>query len=357
MVQFARINEPVGFGQSSLRGHKPVANKPDDVQNIQDLLAKVPEVQGGTPGLKSTGKILGPSDPTVTAIKKFQFKQFGWSDGVVDPKQKTEDRIHELLESPEPPDPATQTQDILIRILGQVPTNSAAGTKTQEGQAAIGVPNAPSLAGMINTPDYLAKHPSIHLINFNGGGGRANERSDPTDAIVREVKAVAAALAGPSTVKTDLGKIVIYGWSSGGRNAVTVCQALQNDFKVTYVGIIDGAFDDQNDAVRTRGVSPKAGDNLFEEVSNILTLDSELKTPAGAPFFEFHGPVTGATNTPLNGEFYQNEKRKYEEAKKKALTQRGRLQAADEFFDNVHKQAVIEGHAAVQGKAIRILKL
>lgn len=43
MVQFARINEPVGFGQSSLRGHKPVANKPDDVQNIQDLLAKVPE--------------------------------------------------------------------------------------------------------------------------------------------------------------------------------------------------------------------------------------------------------------------------------------------------------------------------
>jgi hypothetical protein len=43
--------------------------------------------------LKLTGKIAGPTDPTVLAIRNFQRKQFNFADGVVDPDHKTERRL------------------------------------------------------------------------------------------------------------------------------------------------------------------------------------------------------------------------------------------------------------------------
>jgi hypothetical protein len=85
MADVISIKEPVGFGNSSLAGHRPIRNRDGDVSVIQDMLGRIAAEDGGSPGLKVTGKILGPSDPTVRAIRKFQRKQFGFEDGVVDP--------------------------------------------------------------------------------------------------------------------------------------------------------------------------------------------------------------------------------------------------------------------------------
>src|SRR5688500_15792178 len=97
MVKVSKISEPVGFGKSSLTGHRPIRNIEADVRAVQTMLKEVPADKGGTPSLTVTGKISGPKDPTIAAINKFQQKNFGFHDGVVDPTSKTETSLRALV--------------------------------------------------------------------------------------------------------------------------------------------------------------------------------------------------------------------------------------------------------------------
>jgi hypothetical protein len=98
-ISFLGIKDPVGFGTSSASNHKPVKNNPDDVSIVQDSLNQISPAKGGpSKKLPTTGKIMGgASDPTVRAIRDFQRFHFGFEDGVVDPNNKTEQKIHEIL--------------------------------------------------------------------------------------------------------------------------------------------------------------------------------------------------------------------------------------------------------------------
>jgi hypothetical protein len=353
-TEFTRINDPVGFGVSSSKTAKPIRNDLGDVSVIQDFFNQIPASEGGSKEspLTVNGKITGPNDPTVQVIRRFQQTQFGFQDGVVDPRQKTENRMHEILQrllgGDDPPAPATKTLDILIRIMGQDPAAAAAGTPTGDGQSAIGVPAAEALRPLIETAEYLETHAPVLLINFNGGGGLRNPASDPTDKIVAIVKNVR------STAVSSPGKVVIYGWSSGGRNAATLTRALVNKEKiaVAYLGIADGAFDNAKDTERTAGVTVGTGQNFFEAVSNDLDKDFPGE-------FEFHGDVTGCVNQSFDTQpFYQDAKAKYDKDKagRFVVTDRQKRKLAINFFDDVHKKAVQDGHVTIQASAIATLK-
>jgi hypothetical protein len=349
--EFPFIANPVGFGVSSSPNRKPIVNDSDDVSAVQKMLNRIPASQGGTAEnpLDVGTEISGPNDPTVRAIRRFQQVQFGFQDGVVDPSQKTENRLHGIVDGQAPPNPptpptATKTSDFVIRIMGQDPAAPVAGQPTDEGQGGIAVPEVKDLRKFIESPDYLQTHESVTIINFNGGGGQRNRASDPTDTILNLLKSKRSAAASP-------GKVIVYGWSSGGRNSATLARKLvANDIAIDYLGIIDAAFDNAGDGERTAGVQATISHNFFEAVSN--TIDPKFG-------FEFHGPVTGCQ---LNQSFdklpfFQQRKAKFDKDINGTfvVSDRQRLKISTDFFDDVHKEAVQNGHALVQATILNLL--
>ncbi|HMP58356.1 MAG TPA: hypothetical protein PKD86_03280 [Gemmatales bacterium] len=106
-------------------------NKPVDVMTVQVHLNRVPSEWGGPkPSLDPDSKV-GPL--TIGAIARFQKHHFGWSDGRIDPGQKTHRKLEEVVANQPPvfdvhvngdplasplgwPDPALQAS-MLERIL------------------------------------------------------------------------------------------------------------------------------------------------------------------------------------------------------------------------------------------------
>ena len=80
-------------------------NKDPDTRIIQELLNKVPAVQGGPKVALDIDGICGPL--TRGAIQKFQLHHFGWSgaDGRVDPGMQTLAKLNEFDPDPLPPPP------------------------------------------------------------------------------------------------------------------------------------------------------------------------------------------------------------------------------------------------------------
>lgn len=64
-------------------------NRPEDVQDVQELLNLIPAEQGGAEPLLTVDQICGQK--TIAAIHRFQLMRFGWSgaDGRADPEHKT----------------------------------------------------------------------------------------------------------------------------------------------------------------------------------------------------------------------------------------------------------------------------
>lgn len=127
-IESLDLSEPVGFGNSSLRNHRPVRNLRIDVVQVQEALNQIPFDRGGaSPKLVVNGTISGPNDPTVVAIRRFQQKTLGFQDGVVDPDNKTAHQLNAALgPSPKPqpqpkPQPSPTPSPTGITIVPQPP--------------------------------------------------------------------------------------------------------------------------------------------------------------------------------------------------------------------------------------------
>jgi hypothetical protein len=99
VVHETRLVFPVGRGTSST-GRAPV-NDPEDVRALQALLNNIDAAAGGPDTPLTVNGLM--DDATFRAITKFQIKQFGWHDGVVDPRQKTLRKLNELNGTPMAP--------------------------------------------------------------------------------------------------------------------------------------------------------------------------------------------------------------------------------------------------------------
>src|SRR5262245_42353020 len=83
---------PISILRSVGRGG---TNNPEEVKIIQQALNRIgPGLGGPSPKLDPDG-IVGTK--TIGAIEKFQIRQLGFSDGRVDPNEKTIDRINQLV--------------------------------------------------------------------------------------------------------------------------------------------------------------------------------------------------------------------------------------------------------------------
>ncbi|MFL5245053.1 MAG: hypothetical protein ACJ8FY_23370 [Gemmataceae bacterium] len=350
MATFVNITEPVGFGFSSLAGHRKVQNITSEVSTIQDMLGQISADDGGTPGLSVTGKIIGPNDPTILAIRRFQKKQFGFEDGVVDPGAKTERRLHEVLGSDNPPPPPVLpdgvTFDTVVRIMGQDPKSVFAGKPTAEGESLAFIPDAVGFSAAVETPEYKAENLRLVLINFFGGGGRANPASDPTQTILDLILAQQQAAQTPGSVKIGFRRMIVFGTSIGGRNCATLARRLVNEkIHIDYLGLIDAAFDDENDPERRAPVVADQADNFLQAVSNDLRGEF--------PEFEFHGLVPGCQNTKMEdtNNFYRTRKKRFDDER-----HFNRKKDASNCFDDLHAKAVQDAHQIAQRKVLQLLR-
>jgi Putative peptidoglycan binding domain len=99
VIHETRIIFPVGRGTSSTG--RATVNEPQDVRALQELLNNVDAGSGGPDAPLTVNGVM--DDATFRAIGKFQQRQFGWQDGVVDPRQKTLRKLNEIAGTPMTP--------------------------------------------------------------------------------------------------------------------------------------------------------------------------------------------------------------------------------------------------------------
>ncbi len=112
------------------------------------------------------------------------------------------------------------------------PTFAAAGKETVDGQPFIGAPPTALFNKEVESADYLDKHEP--LIHQQWNGGLPQFRTDPTAEIVEFINSAVGGL-GPE----KLGRVILVGMSSGGRNAATVADQIKGRRLFTYVAAID----------------------------------------------------------------------------------------------------------------------
>lgn len=283
MVKIPPINDPVGAGTSSKRGAKPIRNSDRDVRAIQTMLKSIPADQGGTPTLEVNGRITGPNDPTVKAIRKFQQKKFGWQDGVVDPKSHTETTLQAIAGGTDPPPkPATKPLDIIVRFTG-----GPGGERRDEEREK-------DLRLTLNTDEYLKTHQPIEAICFTGFREQEKFVSVAVADVVRR------------RAESPEGVTIVIGSSAGGVSAITAARQLtEKKIKLHYVGINDAAFlSSKNEVVfepfsiniASGAIQADLKENFFQTVGHNFQRDSK----GFFPHAEFHGPIQGFTNINLN---------------------------------------------------------
>ena len=238
---------------------------------------------------------------------------------------------------------ALKTQDVFVQILGADPSGIRAGEPTLDGFLKVNAPRPAQIAERVNDAQYLAGHRPVVMVNFRGGGGRANPASDPADKVVALVAAArrAAGLSGAAA-----GKVCVVGFSIGGRGAVSAARKLvAAGIPVTYLGLVDAAFDGAGDVVRTQPVGAGVLENIFESVHHFVL--------AKFPGFEFHGDVGGQAGVPLDGQPFYRQARAADEARfNAASSDRDKRAVADAHFIRVHDQAVKDNYPIIIRRAI-----
>ena len=109
VLREVRLIFPVGEGLSST-GRDSV-NQPDDVTALQDALNDLLPNEGGPIDPLAVTGIMDL--PTGQAIRRFQKMHFGWQDGVVDPRQKTLQKLNEMRRTPMSPLDTTLNPSVL----------------------------------------------------------------------------------------------------------------------------------------------------------------------------------------------------------------------------------------------------
>jgi hypothetical protein len=247
------------------------------------MLKSIPADQGGSPALEVNGRITGPNDPTVKAIRKFQQKKFGWQDGVVDPKSHTESSLQALAGGTDPPpEPAKKPLDIIVRFTG----GPGGERRDEEREKAF--------RQSLNTEAYLKNHQPIEAICFTGF--REQER----------FVSVAVADVVRRRAETPNGVTIVIGSSAGGMAAIQAARQLTSkQIRLNYVGINDAAFLSSKNEVNFKPFSINIGpgaiqadmkENFFQTVGHEFQRDSN----GFFPHAEFHGPIQGFTNINLN---------------------------------------------------------
>jgi hypothetical protein len=238
---------------------------------------------------------------------------------------------------------ATKLQDVFVQILGADPNGPRAGQPTEAGFPQVGAPRPDEIAARVNTTTYLETHRPVVMVNFHGGGGTANPASDPTAKVVAAVTTArsAAVAAGDAA-----GRVVVVGFSIGGRGAVTVCNALITaGIPVDYLGLVDAAFSGQGDPARVFPVGATVLENIYEAVHHFVL--------AKFPGFEFHGDVGGQKGVSLDVQpFFKTAKAEDEAEFNKASSDRKKQQIADDHFNKVHDRAVRDNYPIIIRRAI-----
>lgn len=325
----------------------------DHVTKIQDALlkiedAKIPKddrllIDGG-------GKERGTYGPaTARAVLKFKVDRGIKRDGrpfdnIVG--RMTIDRLDTEMKPFNKPTEKTRVfQDIFIRVLGQDPFLPAAGERTSDGQTAVGIPDTANLADRINKlPGYLTSHLPVKIEDWNGGHESKGVRKTPNKSIVDAVAEHRKQLQAASSDSREalLGKVILFGASSGGRNAVQIVGDLRNiGISVTYLALLDAAFDDGNDPLLGGNFFAGDGDSFYENVTNFLVADG----------FEFHGVVRGTLDINLGGrdDFYLNEKRRFDNQLFHTAADKVNL------FVKCHVKAITDGYRTAESKALALL--
>lgn len=224
-----------------------------------------------------------------------------------------------------------KTQDIVIHILGQDPTSGVAGKKTSEGQVFIGVPPTELFNKEVETEAYKKTHE--RLIHQQWNGGLPQFKTDPTDEIVEFINKTVAGLT-PGT----LGRLILIGMSSGGRNTATVADRIKGRRLFSYVAAIDAAFNDNSDPAIKSTVSATRSETFFQTVGNDVI-----------PGDEFHSSIPSFQRNVQLDNFKSLEKLKA--FLRTAVTQR----VKKGIVNQAHEIAVRHGYATAKMTALSIL--
>jgi hypothetical protein len=184
----------------------------------------------------------------------------------------------------------------------------------------------------VESADYLDKHEP--LIHQQWNGGLPQFRTDPTAEIVEFINSTVGGL-GPE----KLGRAILIGMSSGGRNTATVADQIKGRRLFTYVAAIDAAFDDKSDPAINSGVSSTRSENFFQTVGNDIV-----------PGEEFHSAIPS---------FQQNVKLdRFPSLEEVAAFLRTAApnRVKQGLVDTAHEIAVRHGYASAKTTALTILK-
>lgn len=220
-----------------------------------------------------------------------------------------------------PPKPAPEPKDILVEVVGAIPTKRPAGEETTAGQTAVGVLPIAQFARIVGNKN---------LVHKQWNGGHPKFGTDPKPKILEFIN--------QSLPGGDLPfRILLAGTSIGGRVVVDVAKELTSQGKpLRYLGIGDAAFDSSSDPLLKAGVKASASQNIFQSITN-----------DAIPGSEFHGAVNSFNDNRDLGQdrMFSKLKRDLADASSK-----------EELVDFIHKTAVVAAYSEIRGNLTSILR-
>ena len=229
-----------------------------------------------------------------------------------------------------------RTLDFYIEIQGTLGPDE--GTKRVLDQ----LNNFSALAPIAADADYLTRH-ELQTINF---WGSPFAQKSPVDAIVAEVTRISGERMLPP------GRTVIMGISNGGPNAIDLALKLQATRAISYLGLIDAAFEGPRDAHLRVPVSAGRIESYFEALTNDWT--------DVMPGLEWHGTAPGWGGGSLD-QSLGNERTLAETAVALARTAaKGRAglgyRIAEPAFARYHLKAAVMGAGRARPNFLSVLR-
>jgi hypothetical protein len=291
------IDFPVGLRHRS----QNVKNQSVDQDRIVELLASIPENQGGKQEEWAVHPLSGGDGniPKHIADAIFDFQMF-WkkkgvlhvADGVVDPGKNTIRHLNQLAAGgsvlpPKPVPPQALPLDIILRFTG------GPGGNRPDIERENGLRNA------LNTDDYLKTHRPIEAICFTG----FREQESFVDRAVADVV--------NRRKETSEGVTIVIGSSAGGVSALKAASLLtEKSIRLDYVGINDAAFFknevktkpdfsiELNTVLGGKPIRAEVKENFFQTIGHGWQKNLGLP-PDFVDWTEFHGPLPGFVNVDL----------------------------------------------------------